>query len=247
MRVFLRLTALGVSGLLACAPIAQPTVDDTLEVQAPLGAAITVAPGSGLTLDEVVSRVNRGYFQSTGEPLRRILDVDTHPTAFTNFKLAKTYSTLGALAADMQQQSADQQSADQQGTDQQDATYQWTAFSTSVGEYLVIKPSVGSYLDKTITNFSVTHKTPCQIMRAINAAAEPSTAEATGCLGRATPQFISETRAAALATTKVSFSATGTQSVEDITVDLLDQLDADISITLLRLKAGTSPVWDITW
>lgn len=231
MKAFLRLTAIGVSGLLACAPVSQPTVDDTLEVQA-LGAAITVAPGSGLTLHEVVSRVNRGYFQSTGEPLRRILDVGTHPTAFTNFKLAKAYSTLGALAADMEQQ---------------DATYKWTAFSTSAGAYLVIKPLAGSYLDKTITNFSVTHKTPCQIMRAINAAAEPSTAEATGCWGRATPQFISETRAAALATTQVSFSATGTQSVEDIAVDLLDQLDADISITLLRLKAGTSPVWDITW
>lgn len=213
----------------ACAPALSPQPDPH-QVQAAQTTALSFVKGTGWPIQRVLSEVEDGYFRATGEVVRVVFEPAASGSVFSGYNLADQYADLHAVAADIETQNS---------------VYKWTVTTTGSGTYLIGKPQSGAFLDKAVSAFTTSDQTACETMKQLNLAAEPATVHSAGCMVRRPPRFITESHARDLKDQKASLTVSG--SVESATIALLDALDADISLTIIRANPAASPIWEITW
>ena len=180
----------------------------------------------------VVSELERSFFKANKKPLNVLLELKEGYTTKGKYNLSSWYSSLKSFASSLESQ---------------DTKYDWAVTTQGMRTYLIIKPSSDAYLDETVNGFQYTSLTTCALVNKLNNKADSKTEDTGGCKVQTMPKFIPAQDAADLADQKLSPNLTGTQSVENVALEIMKSLDQPMSFTLYREHSSMQYVWEISW
>ncbi|MGK0361126.1 MAG: hypothetical protein ACI9U2_003444 [Bradymonadia bacterium] len=134
---------------------------------------MTVEPGSGLALDEVAKRLKKAVHTSLGVSPAVLVEYQPGLDSIGAYSLAGSYSSLAALATDLEGQYA---------------SYTWEVLA---GDVLVVRPSENSYLASVLPAGSYDAPALCDLLRTFGQIAFPNTrpTRPTTCMYRGVPQY----------------------------------------------------------
>lgn len=193
---------------------------------------LVFTPESSVGLLDVLSKFDRAYFNANGHPISVVTEIKTGYDSAQRYSVQSSYPSLSDFASQMASQ---------------DPTYTWQVENSGSGRnYLVVKPASNAYLDTPLTDFSVSDVSLCKLVLLLNEAAEPSKPGKFSCVSRTPPRFVSHGVAYDVSQQTLSISCPGVWTLQDVSLKALDELKAQVSVTVYEWDTKIQYAWEVT-